>query len=308
MKIEVAKSKSRWFTASGIGLGIGLVAMVISLITLGSPLRLGLDFTGGTLLQLQFPKAIPDIAKVRAEVAEAGYPNSVVQQIGNDTIAVRTRPLSQPERSKLQNDLKADLGNFQLERIESVGPTLGQELLFNGLLSLALALAAILVYLAFRFQLDYAVCAAVAMFHNVIATMGVFAILGLLFGIEVDTLFVVAILTIVGFSVQDTVVVFDRVRENLKFLSRKKPFPDIVNDSVNQTWVRSVNNNIAALLVLLPLSIFGGESIRYFALALIIGFVVGTYSSIFIAAALLVWWRERKPASAAGAGAAKAER
>jgi preprotein translocase subunit SecF len=207
--------------------------------------------------------------------------------------------LSVAERTRLVDQVKAGLGKAEVERIESVGPTLGQELFTNGLIAIAIALGGILVYLAFRFQLDYAVCAAIALFHDVLVLLGVWSLLGLLFGVEADTLFVVALLTVIGFSVQDTVVVYDRIRENMKFISRKKPFPEIADDSVNQTLVRSINTTVTALLVLLPLSIFGGENIRYFALALIIGFVSGTYSSIFNASALLIWWRERNPSTPA---------
>ncbi len=292
MKLEISRTKNIWFAISAALVAFGVIAMIISQITLGSPFRLGLDFTGGTLVQLRFDKEL-DLAKVRSVTDKLGIPN--LQQVGDRSVAIRTRPLSQADRVKLQDQLKAELGGT-VERVETVGPTLGQELLANGLLALFVSLAGILTYLAFRFQLDYAVCASVALFHDVIVLLGIFSFLGLAFGIEVDTLFVVALLTVIGFSVQDTVVVYDRIRENLKFISRKKPFAEIVDDSVNQTLVRSINTTITAQLVLLPLCFFGGENIRYFALALVIGFLSGTYSSIFNASALLIWWRERQTA------------
>ncbi len=295
MKLEISKTKNLYFALSSAFIGVGIIAMIISQITLGAPLRLGLDFTGGTLVQLRFTPKAPDPIKVRAVVDKLGITN--IQQIGDQSIALRTKTLTQEERTKLIADVKAGLGQAELERVESVGPTLGQELLTNGLLAIFISLIGILGYLAIRFQFDYAVCAAIALIHDVLVTLGVFSILGLVFKIEADTLFVVAMLTIIGFSVQDTVVVYDRIRENLKFISRKRPFPEIVDDSVNQTLARSINTTVTALLVLLPLCLFGGENIRYFALALILGFISGTYSSIFNASALLIWWRERQAAT-----------
>jgi preprotein translocase subunit SecF len=295
MKLEISKTKNLYFALSSAFIGIGIIAMIISQITLGAPLRLGLDFTGGTLVQLRFTPKAPDPSKVRAVVDKLGITN--IQQIGDQSIALRTKTLTLPERNKLIAEVKAGLGQAETERVESVGPTLGQELLGNGLLAILISLIGILGYLAIRFQFDYAVCAAIALIHDVLVTLGVFSILGLVFKIETDTLFVVAMLTIIGFSVQDTVVVYDRIRENLKFISRKRPFPEIVDDSVNQTLARSINTTVTALLVLLPLCLFGGENIRYFALALILGFISGTYSSIFNASALLIWWRERQAAT-----------
>ncbi|AGY60701.1 protein translocase subunit SecF [Gloeobacter kilaueensis] len=304
MELKISKTKNLYFALSAALIVAGLIAMVISWITLGAPLRLGLDFTGGTLVQLRFSPKAPAIEAVRPVVEkQLGITN--IQQIGDQNIAIRTRSLSTDERTKLQEQLRASLGKFEIERIETVGPTIGQELLTNGLLALGLSLVGILAYLAFRFQFDYAICASIALFHDVLVLLGIFSILGLLFGVEVDTLFVVALLTVVGFSVQDTVVVYDRIRENLKFQSRKKTFPDIVDDSVNQTLVRSINTTVTAQLVLLPLAIFGGETIRLFALALIVGFLSGTYSSIFNASALLIWWRERKTTAPVTAKAQK---
>lgn len=305
MKIEVAQSKYKWFALSGAIIGIGLIAMVISMFAFGSPLKLGLDFTGGTLIQLNFPKA-PEESKVRSAISAENLPGTVIQKVGDKGIAIRTKRLSEDERIKLQDKLKSELGAFTVERVESVGPILGQELLVSGLLALVVSLAGILIYLAFRFQLDYAVCASLALFHDVLIMMGVFSILGLVFGTEVDALFVVAMLTIIGFSVQDTVVVYDRVRENLQFISRKKPFAEIVNDSVNQTLARSINTTVTVLLVLVPLYIFGGTTLRDFAFALIVGFIIGAYSSIFTASALLIWWRERNTTSTPPSQKAKA--
>jgi len=173
-----------------------------------------------------------------------------------------------------------------------VGPVIGQQLLSSGLIALLVSFAGIIVYLSLRFQLDYAIFAIVALFHDVLITTGIFGILGLVQGTEVDSLFIVALLTITGFSVNDTVVIYDRIRETLK-VSPDLPIDQVVDSAVNQTLGRSINTTLTVLLTLLTLFIFGGETLKNFALALMIGFGAGAYSSIFIASTLLSLWRER---------------
>ncbi|MBY0403038.1 MAG: protein translocase subunit SecF, partial [Cyanobacteria bacterium] len=164
----------------------------------------------------------------------------------------------------------------------------------NGLMALILAYILIVGYLTFRFQFDYAVCAIVALVHDTITVFGVFSMLGYLFNTEVDSMFITGILTVVGFSVHDTIVVFDRLRENTRRLhSQKLPFSEIANISVNQTLARSINTSLTALLTLLALFFLGGETTRDFVLCMILGIAIGTYSSIFVASAMLTWWRER---------------
>jgi preprotein translocase subunit SecF len=194
----------------------------------------------------------------------------------------------------LQNALSEEIGVFdpQKNQIDSVGPTLGKELLRSGLLALIVSFIGITIYMSFRFQLDYAVFAIVALFHDILITVGVFSILGLVAGIEVDSLFIVALLTITGFSVNDTVVIYDRIRETIK-INPEHPIAEIVDDAVNQTLTRSINTTLTVLLTLTSIFLFGGETLRNFSLALIIGFTMGAYSSIFIASTLLTWWRER---------------
>jgi preprotein translocase subunit SecF len=174
-----------------------------------------------------------------------------------------------------------------------VGPSVGQDLFRSGIIALIVSFIGIVVYMAFRFQLDYALFAIVALFHDIFITVGIFSILGLTLGTEVDSLFIVALLTITGFSVNDTVVIYDRIRETIK-TNPERRFADVVDDAVNQTLTRSINTTLTVLLTLLALFLFGGETLKNFALALIIGFAAGAYSSIFIASTLLAWWRERK--------------
>ena len=267
--------------------------------------RPSLDFVGGTRLQFERDCTKPgncdkpiDITAVR-EVAKAqGLGDSSIQLAGDNGVLIRTKDLNVDQRSQLQNALSEKIGVFdpQKNQIDSVGPTLGRELLRSGLLALLVSFIGITVYMSFRFQLDYAIFAIVALFHDVLITTGMFSILGLVFGIEVDSLFIVALLTITGFSVNDTVVIYDRIREAIK-VNPNRPISDIVDDAVNQTLARSINTTLTVLLTLFAIFFFGGETLRNFSLALIIGFTMGAYSSIFIASTLLALWRERNGSS-----------
>ena len=237
-----------------------------------------------------------DVADIRQVLADQGLESSNIQLLGEagQTLSVRTKNLDVDERSDLQAALDAAFGPFDEDsiQIDSVGPVIGQQLLSSGLLALLVAFAGIIIYLSLRFKLDYAVLAIIALAHDVLITMGVFAILGLAFGVEVDSLFIVALLTIVGFSVNDTVVIYDRIRENLK-LSPHTHINDVVDGAVNQTLTRSINTSFTTVLPLVAIVVFGGETLKFFALALIVGFLSGAYSSIFIASSLLALWRER---------------
>lgn len=304
MKLYVTKQRKRWWLLSAIVLISGLAAMLISWATIGAPLRPSLDFVGGTRLQFELNCAQPnncdkpiDITEVRQVVEAQGLPSSSsIQLVGSDRtgFSIRTKYLGVDERTKLQSALEEKVGTFDPTKtsIETVGPTIGRQLFASGLIALLISFAGITVYLSFRFQLDYAVFALVALVHDVWLTCGAFAFLGLVLGVEVDSLFLVSLLTIIGFSVNDTVVIYDRIREIIA-KDGDRPIADIVDDGVNQTLTRSINTTMTTLLTLFAIFIFGGESLKYFALALIIGFTTGAYSSIFIASTLLAWWRER---------------
>lgn len=278
--------------------------MVISWTSIGAPLRPSLDFVGGTRLQLELDcsqansctKPI-EVAQVRQVMTDLGLGSSSIQAVGEQQRALdlRTKTLDVDARSQLTNALTESFGSFDPEstQIDTVGPTLGRQIFISGLQALLVAFAGITVYLTFRFQLDYAVLAFVALFHDVLVTMGIFSILGVTAGVEVDSLFLVALLTIIGFSVNDTVVIYDRVRESIK-RSPGETISTIVDDAVNQTLTRSINTTLTTLLPLLGILIFGGETLKFFALALIIGFIAGSYSSIFVASTLLAWWRDRR--------------
>lgn len=303
MKLNVIKQRSLWWTVSLAIILSGLISMAISWSQIGTPLRPSLDFVGGTRLQVERDCTNPDNCKepiepaaVRDVLAQQGLANSSIQILGENRqgLSIRTSSLTPEERSKLQTALAESLGNLnpQAVRIDSVGPTLGRQLFLSGMLALILSFVGIAVYLTFRFQLDYALLAIVALFHDVLITVGAFSILGLVLGVEADSLFIVALLTIVGFSVNDTVVIYDRIRETIK-LNPDRHINDIVDDAVNQTLARSINTTLTVLLTLSSIFLFGGETLKFFALALIIGFTMGAYSSIFIASTLLAWWRVR---------------
>ncbi len=309
MKLSINKSRSLWWAISIAFIVAGIISMVISWQNpdIKAPLRPSLDFVGGTRLQFERDCSKPDNCdqpidiNVVREVAKAqGLGDSSIQIVADkgtgaeNSILIRTKSLDREQRSNLQNALSEKVGTFddQKNQFDTVGPTLGAELFRSGVIALIVSFAGIIIYLTFRFQLDYAVFAVIALLHDVWVTAGIFSILGLVVGTEVDSLFIVALLTITGFSVNDTVVIYDRIRETLK-INPDGAIADIVDDAVNQTLTRSINTTFTTMLSLFAIFLFGGETLKNFALALIIGFIAGAYSSIFIASTLLTLWRER---------------
>jgi preprotein translocase subunit SecF len=304
MKFSVIKQRSIWWSLSTAIILAGIASMAISWTSpdIRAPLRPSLDFIGGTRLQFELDCTKPenckpiDLAVVREVLDTQGLAGSSIQVIGKEQrgLSLRTKTLDVEKRTKLQTALSDKIGAFapKSTQIDTVGPTLGKQLFTSGLLAILLSFAGITVYLTFRFQLDYAFFAFVALFHDVFITVGIFSFLGLVIGVEVDSLFVVAILTIIGFSVNDTVVIYDRVREVIK-LNPGMSIDQVVDDAVMQTLGRSINTTMTTLLTLFSIFLFGGETLKYFALALIVGFIAGAYSSIFIASTLLAWWRSR---------------
>lgn len=304
MKLSVTQQRNVWWSLSIALAAIGAISMALSFGQFGAPIPLGLDFAGGTRLQLERDCSVPnncdapmDVSVARDVMMSQGLGNNV-QVIGEDQqgLLVRTGDLGVEKRSRLQDALEAELGKFDPEQlqIDTVGPTIGRRLLRAGLASLLAASVGIVLYLSLRFQLDYAVFAIVALFHDVWITAGIFSLLGRVSNFEADSLFVVALLTIIGFSVNDTVVIYDRVREILKLHPEWK-INEVVDEAVNQTLTRSINTTATTLLPLVAIFAFGGETLKYFALALIVGFTLGAYSSIFIASAGLALWRSSRP-------------
>ncbi|MDP9352403.1 MAG: protein translocase subunit SecF [Chloroflexota bacterium] len=269
-------------------------------------LQRGVDFTGGTLWQVEFQQPI-DIDRVREVVRGAGQEQVFVQSLstqreaseGSGSYGVSMRladlPYDSDARRSLQTALEREFGQFTQLEYTNVGPAVGQEIQNRSLLAVGLTSLGILAYIAFAFRkvnhpFRYGVCAIVAMLHDALLVAGIYAILGRHFGIEVDALFITALLTVIGFSVHDTIVVFDRIREN-QLRRYGESFSNIVNYSLVQTLVRSVNTSLTVLITLAALYLFGGVTIRdNFVLALLIGIASGTFSSIFVASLLLVAW------------------
>jgi len=303
MRLNIIQQRKLWWLISATLMVLSLGAMAFSWATLGSPVRLGLDFIGGTRLQLEracdagancsTPLTPGDL---RSVLAEQDLASSSVQVLGSEGngILIRTGNLNVDQRTELEQNLATAFGPFDPAKtqIDTVGPVIGKRLLLAGVLSLLISFLGIVIYLTVRFQLDYAVLAMLALFHDALITTGVFSLLGLSTGLEIDSLFLVALLTIVGFSVNDTVVIYDRIRETIQ-INPNRPIDLIVDEAVNQTLGRSINTTLTTLLPLVSIFFLGGTTLKDFALALIVGFILGAYSSIFVASSLLSWWRER---------------
>ena len=304
MKVDIVKYRLYWLGFSLAILIPGMIAIGISFAKYGSPIKLGLDFTGGTKLEYKFPHEVK-LSDVRQILDKRGLQGSNIQvskivEDGSQVVIIRSKAIKErkssqkklSQKEKLDKDLKASFGDFEILSIDTVSPIIGPELLTSGILALLFTLVGIVLYISYRFRRDYAICAILALIHDVFVLVGLFAIFSLIWGIEIDSLFITAVLTVIGFSVHDTIVVFDRIRENSKFLAKNKSFGEIANESINQTLVRSFNTSLTTLITLGTLYLFGGETTKNFVGAMFLGIASGTYSSIFVASVLLVWWRE----------------
>ena len=251
------------------------------------------DFTGGALLELKFPSGQVTQASL-SQAVNASIAGALVQQSGDDTFMIRAQNLDQSSSNNLKTGLSTSFGPVEEKRFISVGPTLGKELIKKTLIGVMLAAGFILVYVAIRFKdKKYGICAVLAMLHDTLIVLGTYSIAGVYLGAQADALLVTAVLTILSFSVHDTIVVYDRIRETL-VLEPHLPYEQVVNRSINQTLTRSINNSLTIIFMLLALFILGGETIRWFVFALLVGTITGTYSSTFTAAPLLVVWENLK--------------
>ena len=263
---------------------------ILLLFSLGSlalrGLEFGIDFTGGTLIEVGYPKAA-DLEQARAALDQAGFSNAVVQHFGTSRdLLVRIAPRADVDKAQLSSSVLRTLNEavgteLDMRRVEFVGPQIGEELAEQGGLAMIIALGGILIYVSIRFQWKYALGAVGALFHDVMITIGFFSILG----IEFDLTVLAAVLAVIGYSLNDTIVVFDRIRENFRKMRKGEPM-QIIDASLNQTLSRTLMTSFTTLLVLIALFVFGGELIHGFATALIIGVFVGTYSSIYVASNL----------------------
>lgn len=269
-----------------------MVLSIASLIFFG--LNFGIDFKGGSVLEVSYTNR-PAQNVVQGEVDSLNYGPVSVRETGNDGYIIRLRSLSEQERVALINSLNASSTGANIKRFDSIGPILGRELQGKAIVSIILVIAAIVLFITFAFRKvsqpvsswKYGIVAIVSLIHDVIVPIGFFSFFGHLYGFEVDTLFITAILVVLGFSVHDTIVVFDRVRENLKH-NKDDSFEKVVGQSVSQTFTRSINTSVTVLLSLVVLYFYGAETTKDFALVLFVGILAGTYSSIFLGSPLLV--------------------
>lgn len=282
--------------------GILIAASLVSLLIWG--LKFGIDFTGGAIEEISWKVERPSAEQISAVFKEQGVNDVIIQNSGADVTIQRFKDVDENTHAKLLSALeskfasKGKTGSAVLEEksFSSVGPTIGNELRTKSIYAIIMVLAAIILYVAWAFRKvsrpvaswKYGVAAVIALLHDVFIPIGIFSILGHYLGYEIDILFVTALLTVLGFSVHDTIVVFDRIRENL--MKHGGQFEEVVNRSVSQTVVRSINTSLTVMLVLVAVYLFGGASTKNFVLTLIIGVFFGTYSSIFVASPILVVW------------------
>jgi preprotein translocase subunit SecF len=289
--LDLVGKRYLWFLISALFILPGAVSLI------WHGLDAGIDFTGGTSWEFQ-TSTTPETEPIKAILAAHGYDDSVVQISNGDTVLIRMKELREgsTEKAAILSDIQQQYGEIKpnTEQLSTVGPSVGAEIRNRAIVAVILASVGVLLYIAYAFRNTnnpalYGICAIVAMLHDVMIVLGVFSILGWIHGVEIDALFVTALLTVIGFSVHDTIVVFDRVRENLT-RHIAPTFEETVNYSVVQTMVRSLNTSVTVVLTLLALYLFGGESTRWFVMTLMIGVIAGAYSSIFNASQLLVAW------------------
>ena len=288
MKFSIIAHRN-WFFA------FSLLLILVSLASLATQgLNLGIDFTGGTLIDLKFAKPV-SVAEVRDVLKDYKLENSVVQLAATEktdaapNVLIRTHVLSEAERKSVLDGFSAKLGKFDIMRIEKVGATIGSELTREAIIALLLSWLMMIAYISYRFEFRFGVAGILSLVHDVLIVLGVFSILRK----EIDASFVAALLTIVGYSINDTIVIFDRIRENLKAMKKGETLPEMVDRSIWQTMTRSIYTVLTVLFATGSLYFLGGETTKNFSLALLIGFVSGTYSSIFNASPIWVLWKQR---------------
>ena len=293
--VKVVKYRVVWFCLSALLLLPGIISMIYSMINYPthSPVKVGIDYTGGTIMQYAVPEDVKNsqVAITREALEKAGVTGSYIQILNvNPTaennnmksiISVRTKFIDEAsdDAEKITNVINSEYKDAELIQVSSVGPTLSSELFKKSAIALLIAILGIIAYISFRFELKYALGAIAGLVHDVVFVLGVFSLLGVFYNVEVDGLFVTAMLTVVGYSVNDTIVTYDRIRENLRYYGKKMSFGEIVDASVNQTLTRSINTSLTTFLVLAALYFFGGVTTKDF---------------VFFCSMLVDWWEDRK--------------
>jgi preprotein translocase subunit SecF len=295
--IDFVGKKQWFFLISGILVVVAIVSLVVSQTQIKSPLRLGIDFTGGTSMTLHFTQQVEQ-SQLRQEFTNLGHPEAIIQKSG-DVFLIRLREISPQEREELIKDLETGLSSEIVVRdYSTVSPHVATETARNAVIAVIIAAVAMLFYIVWAFRrmpspFRWGTCAIIALIHDVFIIVGIFSLLGWLGGVAIDALFITGLLAVVGYSINNTVVVFDRIRENVSRHTRPD-FAEIVNDSLIETLGRCLNTALTTLFVLLALFLFGGATIHYFVLVLLLGVVIGTYSSICISSQFLLVWEKRE--------------
>ncbi len=294
INLNVIKNRKIWLSFSGVLVALSIVAIL----TWG--LKFGIDFTGGSLLELQFKgeKQLSAV-EIRESLQGLNLNSLTVQPTENNSVILRFKDDSEDVHQRVIEKISS-LAEIEELRYETVGPSIGKELKSKSFNTIFLVLIIIVLYIALVFKKvskpvsswKYGIASIVALFHDIIIVLGVFAVLGKFFNTEINTPFIAAILTVLGYSINDTIIIFDRIRENLPKSSEN--FMNTINKSINQTLVRSINTSFTTILALLAIIVFGGNSIRDFVLALAVGIFIGTFSSIFVASPILVWFDKRR--------------
>ena len=289
------------FDIVGKRLWLFLIAGVVILVSIGSlatfGLKAGVEFSSGSMMTVGFEEGV-DQDQLKRELASLGYDNVIIQRIGEGGFLIRLPELSGSDKADLEAGLTAGLGTLEVREFDAVSPMVATETARNAAIAVAVAALGILLYVTWAFHrmpnpFRYGTCAIVALAHDILVTMGAFSILGGIFGWEINLMFVTGILAVIGYSVNNTVVVFDRIRENL-IRDARSDFEVVVNNSLVETLSRSLNTSLTTLFVVLALLLFVGVSIQNFVVVLLIGIIAGTYSSLFVAPQLLVVWRNRE--------------
>ena len=291
----IVKYRKLFFFISGLLVAVSILVLIIW------GFNFGIDFTGGSLMELEFKQNRPSNQEIKDSIEDLGLGEVNVQPTGENSVILRMKDIDEETHQEILSAIQ-QLGEIEELRFESIGPIIGQELKKKAIYSIILAMVFILLYVALAFRkvsfivksYKYGLLAIIALFHDILIVLGVFVVLGRFLNVEIGIAFVAALLATLGYSVNDTIVVFDRVRENLLVTEHREDFDKLVGRSLKQTIVRSINTSLTTILVLLAVLIFGGATIQYFVLALIIGIAVGTYSSLFIASPLLVSWEMRR--------------
>lgn len=279
MKINVIEKRKIWYAVSVVILLAGMVSMLVQ------GLNLGIDFVGGNKITVQFEQQV-DIADLRTALNENGLEGSKIQELDNGAYMLKTSEMDQAKQDSVMADLNSRFGALEIVESNLVGPSVGEELKKNAVIALGLAVILMIAYISYRFELHFAIAGVIALFHDIFIVVAIFSILQL----EVDSTFIAALLTIFGYSINDKIVVFDRIRENMGRV-KKDQLSGIVNLSIRQSFTRSMNTSISTLILLLAMLFFGGETTRIFVLAMSLGVIAGTYSSLCIASPI---WYEIK--------------